>query len=185
GDLNIGFGTNGQAQLGPDFTMTAPMIIPSGSQQGTTPVIPLDDTQNEGTEQSWLVATWYECGQAVSDSVSITITDPEPISVTMPENAIIHCSADSVQLLALATGGEGGLSYQWNTGDNSAITYAQLQDDNWYTVTVSDVCGHTMMDSTFINIQCEVVIPNVISPNNGDGLNDVWFITGLEGSTNS
>jgi len=45
---------------------------------------------------------------------------------------------------------------------------------------VTDQCSTIAMDTAaYTFVGCEIIIPNVFSPNN-DGSNDLWYITNLE-----
>ena len=47
-----------------------------------------------------------------------------------------------------------------------------------YTVTATDQCPEAVGMQVQVHAGCDIVIPNVISPN-GDGHNDAWVINGL------
>lgn len=53
-----------------------------------------------------------------------------------------------------------------------------------YTVTVADECDKVVTADVFVDSGCEIIIPNVFSPNN-DGENDTFWIEGILGTTNS
>src|SRR5690606_17737831 len=62
------------------------------------------------------------------------------------------------------------------------INYAQT---GMYVFMVTDFCGNTATDSVYLTLDnCLVSVPNVITPN-GDGVNDLFVITGLEYHPNS
>ena len=53
-----------------------------------------------------------------------------------------------------------------------------------YKVTVSDSCDNMQSDSVIITIICDLVIPNIFTPN-GDNTNDLFIIANLEYYPNS
>ncbi|MCB9193393.1 MAG: gliding motility-associated C-terminal domain-containing protein [Flavobacteriales bacterium] len=82
-----------------------------------------------------------------------------------------------------ATGGYGALSYQWSNGSSTNMIHVPGMADGSYVVHVSDDCAHDVARTVIVDSNCEVVVPNVFSPNN-DGSNDVFEIAGIEGTSN-
>lgn len=71
----------------------------------------------------------------------------------------------------------GGITYQWDDGDQKPIRY--VQGPNMYSVTLQNQCG-TARDSITISLDedrcvCNAFVPNIFTPN-GDGANDVFEI---------
>jgi gliding motility-associated-like protein len=56
--------------------------------------------------------------------------------------------------------------------------------DRTYTLTVTDSRGCVASDETFIKVSPQLIIPNTFTPN-GDGINDLWDITGLTAYQNA
>ena len=88
--------------------------------------------------------------------------------------------------------GNPGASYVWSnngtvidgqTGQTLTVNYGGT-----FTVVVTDANGCTGTDLAIItelDCEVEVVIPNVFTPDNGDGLNDVFFIKNLDKNPNA
>jgi gliding motility-associated-like protein len=58
-------------------------------------------------------------------------------------------------------------------------------ESGFYVFMVTDGCGNTDIDSVYLTLDnCLVSVPNVITPN-GDGVNDLFVISGLEYHPNS
>jgi gliding motility-associated-like protein len=81
------------------------------------------------------------------------------------------------------TSSDNNVTYLWSpnvdindvTAKNPVITG---DIDRTYTLTVTDSRGCVSTDTAFIKVQPEININNTFTPN-GDGINDVWNITGL------
>lgn len=83
-----------------------------------------------------------------------------------------------VQLLAT-----GGTTYQWSptsglSGNNVSNPFAQPSETTLYTVTTV-VNGCTFEDQVLVEVVRLIDPPNTFTPN-GDGINDVWLIDGME-----
>ncbi|MDB4534106.1 gliding motility-associated C-terminal domain-containing protein [Vicingaceae bacterium] len=120
---------------------------------------------------------WVTASNGVCPSISDTITISEH---TLPSATIIgdtnFCSSTSINLLANGTG-----SFTWSnntSGNTTTISTAQT-----ITLTASNICGTTSIDTQIIteedcNINTEIIIPNVFTPNNDD-FNDIFTIQGI------
>ncbi|HRF82247.1 MAG TPA: gliding motility-associated C-terminal domain-containing protein, partial [Flavobacteriales bacterium] len=53
-----------------------------------------------------------------------------------------------------------------------------------YVVTATDDCGRSASASSIVTVECDIVIPNVFTPNN-DGQNDRFVIEGILSTTNT
>ena len=181
-DLSITF--NGAAQNGQDFNVPTTITIPEDVLNTVTSFDPLEDGIPDDGETVTIIATFTDdCGRTVSDSVTITIVDAPPIQLST-EDFIIECQPDSMLLTAVASGGVGQLSFSWSTGDQGPSTYVTMQVPGTYTVTATDECGRSVSDQAIITVECDVIIPNVITPN-GDGYNDKFEIEGITYSSNT
>lgn len=181
-DLSITF--NGAAQNGPDFSVPTTITIPEDVLNIVTSFQPLEDGIPDDGETVTIIATFTDdCGRTTSDSVTITITDA-PLIQLSTEDFIIECQPDSMLLTAAASGGVGQLTLTWSTGDQGPTTYVTMQIPGTYTVTATDECGRSVTDQAIITVECDVVIPNVITPN-GDGYNDKFAIEGITYSSNT
>jgi gliding motility-associated-like protein len=78
---------------------------------------------------------------------------------------------------------ENDVKYLWTPDidiDNNTIKNPEITGNTnmTYTLEVTDKLGCVSIDSTFINVSPELIIPNTFTPN-GDGINDLWDIRGL------
>ncbi len=181
-DLAITF--NGGAQNGQDFDQPTSQTIPEDVLNIVVPFQPLEDGVADGGETVTIIATFTDdCGRTAVDSVTITIVDAPAIQLST-QDFIIECQPDSLLLTAVAMGGVGQLDLSWSTGDQGAMTYVTMQVPGTYTVTATDECGRSVSDDAIVTVECDVVIPNVITPN-GDGYNDKFAIEGITYSSNT
>lgn len=113
-----------------------------------------------------------------TDSIETTITEPLPISMTFEVTEITCIDQKDGTALATAFGGNGGYYYAWSNGLTNS--YVDSLDNQYYSLTITDVLGCTGLDSVFIprsNALC--VEPVSAFTPNGDNYNDTWIIDNM------
>lgn len=129
----------------------------------------------------YFVTVTDTCGNvAFSDSIEVVVQCNE-IVVQTGEDLTICSPMEVATLSASATGGYGPLYFHWSNGagDSSSVVVSPLETTRYF-VTVSDTCGnYTFSDSIEVLVQCEVIVPNIFTPN-GDDKNQTFFIVNLD-----
>lgn len=184
GDITVQLTYSGTATNDEDVFLPIEIVIPGENNNITMPVLPIDDGLPEGTETLTVTGTITDpCGQTVTASVTITIIDAPEIDL-FTEDLLVECAPDSILLFATASGGVDPLSFSWADGTQGPGFYAQIQTPGTYEVTVTDGCGRTETGVFNVEIDCDIIIPNVFTPNN-DGQNDFWVIDGIRSIPNT
>ena len=162
-----------------DITALPPAVtIPDGSTSTSLSIGAITDGLAEGAEPLQVMVTWVlECGGELRDTISIEVLDHAPIEVSA-QDVQLDCATDSVMLTATATGGLGTLTFLWPDGTDGAAYHVDGLSNSTYTVRVTDECPASVEHTIHVSSGCELLVPNVITPN-GDGSNDTWVITGL------
>ncbi|MEM9339916.1 MAG: gliding motility-associated C-terminal domain-containing protein [Bacteroidota bacterium] len=149
------------------------VTIPNGTyewQDGT--VSPLYTIQNAGNYSvvvsNGCATEKFELEVATRNCLCDTAT---PIQ-TVPFDST-KCRQVEITLDATTPGG----SYVWNTGSNDPTL--PVKNPGLYSVEVSNSCESKTFDFLIETVECacNISAPNVFTPN-GDGLNDVFEITG-------
>ena len=185
GALSIDLIYGGSATNGEDFDMPGSVIIPADVLNLIVPFQPLEDNIEEGLEQVDIIVSFTDdCGRTVDASVTIFIQDAPPIFLET-QNYQIECAPDSLFIEAFAEGGYGGtLDLTWSNGGEGNGTFVNMQVTSTYVVTATDACGRTATAQVVVDVDCDIIIPNVFSPN-GDGVNDFWVIEGITNRNNT
>ncbi|HIP37039.1 MAG TPA: T9SS type B sorting domain-containing protein, partial [Crocinitomix sp.] len=124
-------------------------------------------------------------GCSYQDTITTVSPGDPQLSVDLEVNNIscIGLSDGSAEVIDVI-GGVAPYLYQWDNGSTS--TTIKDLSENIYQVTVTDQNGCIGTATAIISVDNNdcLDIHNAISPN-GDGQNDVWEITGIQGKTNS
>ena len=182
--LDVTVVISGTATNGVDYTsIPVVIVIPDGQNSVSFPVSAFEDGLVEGMEEIILTATYVNiCGDTSISTASVPILDYVPMQL-FAEDLQLQCEDDSVMLTALASGGFEDLTITWSTGDVGAVTWVPGMENGIYFVTVADECDKTISDEVIVDSGCQILIPNVFSPNN-DGENDAFVIEGIVGTNN-
>ncbi len=124
-------------------------VIPAGQNCIEIPITILLDQLNESNEV--IKVTVNESCKC--SAYELTIKDP-PLIVTM--NDVTVCSAASVTLAPIVTGGFPNYTYTWSpngSGNSTTFTATTLPSITTYTVTVTDMCGHVKIDDAKVTVQ--------------------------------
>ncbi|MGV8879024.1 MAG: gliding motility-associated C-terminal domain-containing protein [Sphingobacteriaceae bacterium] len=114
-----------------------------------------------------------------SDPVSVTVADE--IVLNKPANQVI-CALR--QQYARLTAPEGFAFYTWN-GQKGTSNFLEVTAPGEYTLEIEDLNGCKAITLYQVVSKCEVLPPpNAFSPN-GDGINDLWLVEGLEADPNA
>ena len=126
------------------------------------------------------------CGgpQLASDTIHVEVNVVDTLSLLAYGDTSV-CPGTPIQLSSNGNGGIGDLDYAWSTFQNT-YSFGQNnkpkimvnpKESDLFIVSMSDSCGSMITDTVAVEIKndCDVIVPNIITPNN-DGINDVLFI---------
>lgn len=107
------------------------------------------------------------------------VVQPAISLTTIPDTVLCTLNQEVRRIIAE----DGFAYYTWN-GVRSKLNYIDVNQAGTYSLTVEDISGCTKTITFLIKGVCnELIIPNTFTPN-GDGINDLWTIGGLEKETN-
>lgn len=152
--LSIGLTITGSASIGADITNIPTMItFPAGSATTSISFNVLEDGLVEGVEDMTITLDQLNpCATGPPTSVTFTIQDVQPITLTITPDVTFVCPEEYV-ITVVPTGGYPDYSYGW-TGSmetDESITVFPISTTT-YNVTVSDECGQSATASTTVSI---------------------------------
>lgn len=180
--FTIHFNIEGTATPGVDYTQIPDsIVIPQGEFSSQLFVDAFFDGVADSVETITLTINYITgCGGDTLQA-TIYIQSVDSIKVTTGQDYTICTPGESALLKAAASGGYGPLTFTWNNdaGTGDSVVVAPLETTKYF-VTVNDTCGNTVFSDTIeVIVQCDVIIPNVFTPND-DGFNDTFFFENLD-----
>jgi gliding motility-associated-like protein len=149
--LTINFTVSGSSTATPgvDYEiLPTSVVIPAGNSVFHLPVTVYNDLFVEGAESIILeLEAPCSCEQPY---VLMFIEDVEPLVVVSED--VFFCDPVSLVIQPQTTGGIGNYTYQWNTGDTTAMLNFFADSDTSFSVTVTDECGNTSETVTNVSI---------------------------------
>ena len=137
-----------------------------GDGAGSSVMDPVHLYAQPGTYKVKLTETFN--GINFKDSLPVTI---HTLPVVELGDSILLYSGSTINLHA----GGGNMEYLWSNGSNDSIISVSDQGDYWVKVRDYNCCVN--FDTVYVKV-FQYYIPNAFTPN-GDGLNDIFRVTGL------
>lgn len=181
----VNFFLSGTATPGVDFQVPpSPVIIPAGQDSVIIPITAIEDGIDEGPES--IIMNVFEintCGDTIINSSIMAIIDYPEIVIHTEPHLLLNCDRDSIPLYAYTSGGLGQVVLTWGDSLHANEVYVPGMENGTYTVSATDECPRSVAMEVVVDAGCQVIIPNVITPN-GDGMNDRFHIDGIAGREN-
>ena len=133
-----------------------------------------DDSAQTTVQSTGLIAgaytLWVVDSNGCTDSATITISEPAVLAADIIDSSMVTCNgyADGTAE-AVASGGTGAYTYQWNDPSAQTSSVAANLDTDTLVITVADSLGCTAQDSIVITQ------PNVLMLSNGGQINVTCF----------
>lgn len=103
-----------------------------------------------GSSMTYSVTVMDGCASTATDSVTVMVYSAPVVTVVSADTTL--CSGDTIVVMATATGGDGNLSYVWSNGPMSAVDTTVTTSTTTYSVTVTDGCALTSVDSVTVSV---------------------------------
>ena len=176
-NINLGKDTCSKETITLDATQPYSNISYQWSNGSNSPTI---QVSNIGTYWVSAINSIYNiCGDA--DTINVRII-PDAV-VSLPD-MITMCSHESY-ILSASQPNNNIYQFIWSTGSTEPIYIINTPDAGIYDISVKVIGCDTVYGSTNLIVEnCEIEIPNIITPN-GDGINDLFYITNVEFYPNS
>lgn len=177
-DMEVVLSVDGASGMEDLIDLPPSVLIPAGTGTSVFTFSAQEDGLADGVEELVITGTALNaCGEASVASVSVTLLDyaPMDVNVSVPELA---CDTELALLEATVVGGLGAPTFMWSTGDPLSSTVVPGLVNGIYTLQVADECPRTVSVTVEVNAGCDLVVPNVFTPNS-DGQNDAWVINGI------
>ena len=193
------YSSGGNATEGTDYTLPASINIAAGERSGSASITITDDTLAE-SDESVTISTYVDIlGQAMTDSITLTITDndgatvaadqdnqPPTISSAISDATIVHeagtrtislsgvfSDADNDPLNVTATSSDATKAAVSVASDYTSLTLtAKARGISTITVTANDGNGGTISDTFTVTVKAAPAISSAISDISGMKIGD-------------
>lgn len=136
----------------------------NGQVMGTTLVLNVP----AAVQEVYTLQVTDQCGQSVQGQVVVTTGPTPPLTITAVGDTVLCAGQPMVLSVISVNGGGGAYSYAWSPGgsgtSNEADLNVSVNDDAWFTVTVTDQCGNTA-DTTVLAMVTDLAPLNIVVPN--------------------
>jgi gliding motility-associated-like protein len=131
-------------------------------------------TISPDSDVSFTVSITDQCGDVIETDVDVTVIDPGTVIDVDDSDLCIG----GIGFLN-PTGGTGNYSYEYAADSIDVLLSGEVYADyaGTYIVIITDDC-HAEGIAEVVAVPCEIIIPNVFTPNN-DGNNDAFVIDGI------
>jgi hypothetical protein len=147
----VHFTIGGTAVNGVDYPLIPDsLIIPAGQTVDSFVIAPyLHNTPGPNLTVTIIISTSTVCSNSV-DTITLWIRNVCPIQLSISNDTTI-CPNQTVPLTVLATNGYGTYTYLWNNGGGvDSVAMVSPANTTTYTVTVTDLCGNSAVDSVTV-----------------------------------
>jgi len=147
--------TGGIATLVPSITGGSPDYIYSWNTGENTSSIEV----SPNAETTYVLTVTDDCGlQSVVDSTTITVLTFPELTLQVSNDTTIFCPNSPLSITALANGGAGDISYQWQlTSETTSSIDVETLETQYFVVNVSDQCNNIQTDSILITVTSSVL----------------------------
>jgi gliding motility-associated-like protein len=114
----------------------------------------------------------------------VTLSEPSPVSIELTSYPVSCRDQQDGYIISYVTGGSGGYSYFWNTGETTPNI--EHLSGGEYILMVTDIFDCSVTDTTHVDVidkEC-ISLVNTFTPNS-DGINDTWIISNSQLYPNS
>ncbi|MCS6978487.1 MAG: choice-of-anchor L domain-containing protein [Flavobacteriales bacterium] len=144
---------SGTAQNGVDFSGIPPSItLQPGQTTDSVNVVALFNGAFQGNTTLTISVVDTVCpnGGTVSSSITLTFVQVDPLQVSVGPDLFV---CDTVNITPLISGGVQPYQYNWNSGlfTGPQIVNNVIHSDTSYTLVVTDVCGTSASDMTWVD----------------------------------
>lgn len=135
-----------------------------GATVGTGPTL----TVAAAVLETYTLEVTDQCGQTVQGQVVVTTGPTPPLAISAVGDTVLCAGQPMVLSVISVTGGGGAYSYAWSPGgtgnSNEADLNVSVNDDTWFTITVTDQCGNAT-DTTVLAMVTDLDPLSILVPN--------------------
>ncbi len=164
--INFVVDSNSTATPGVDYIgLSSPEVIPVGQSEILIPITVFSDALTEGLES--IILLLDESCSCVQSEFTILLDDRPTLEVNLPDLEV--CDGKTTMLTPEVLG-LSPFTFEWNTGDTSAAISISISNPTLYTVTVTDACGATGVDSVLVGVRPLVSLFQAFGVCSGDSI---------------